>query len=51
MTSGGHYAIHIELQSGKMLSKEASYVTNDVDFRDVITVTDTDIRITAATAR
>ena len=46
--SDSHYTIQIKFQSGKKLKKETGYVTNGMDFQDEITVTDSDIEITAS---
>lgn len=46
--SDSHYVIQVEFQSGKKLQKETGYVTNGVDFKHEITVTDSDIEITGS---
>lgn len=43
--SDSHYNVNIEFQSGRHLQKEGGYVTNGIDFRHKIIVTDTDIEI------
>ena len=47
VTSDSHYGIRVEFGSGKQLYKEVGYVTNGVDFQHEISVTDSDIEITA----
>ena len=46
VTSDSHYTIEVEFQSGRKIKKETGYVTNGMNFRHEITVTDSDIRIT-----
>lgn len=51
VTSDSHYTVHIEFLSGKKLDKETGYVTNGMDFRHEITVTDRDIEVTGTNIR
>lgn len=44
--SDSHYTVEVEFLSGKKIRKETGYVTNGMDFRHEITVTDLDIEIT-----
>ena len=41
--SDSHYKIMVTLESGKKLVKEIGYVTNGLDFKDVLIVNDDDI--------
>jgi len=41
--SDSHYKVVVEFESGKKLSKELGYVTNGMDFKDVLRVKDDDI--------
>ena len=45
VTADSHYTIQVEFESGRMLKKEAGYVTRGMDFRHEIVVTDSDIEI------
>ena len=48
--SDSQYDVRIEFESGKKLEKKIGYVTNGLDFKHVIVVTDTDIEITESKA-
>jgi hypothetical protein len=43
--SDSQYDVRVEFESGKKLEKKIGYVTNGIDFKHVIVVTDTDIDI------
>lgn len=46
ITHEGDYRVHVVFQSGKRLtSSEVEYVTGGFDFRDRITVTESEIRV------
>ena len=49
--SDSGYHIKIEFKSGKNLQKEIGYVTNGLDFQDVIAVTDKDIEMRESKAK
>lgn len=48
---GSNYEIKIDFQSGKHLSKALGYLTSGVEFKHEISVTDSDIEITATHVR
>ena len=39
--SDSHYRINVEFASGKKLEEEIGYITNGIDFKDLIVVKDT----------
>ena len=41
--SDSHYKILVEFESGKKLTKDLGYVTNGLDFKDALIVTEDDI--------
>lgn len=46
VTSDSHYVVQVEFRSGKTLVGEDGYVTNGMNFRHKISVTDTEIKVT-----
>jgi len=43
--SDSHYKISVEFESGKKLTRELGYVTNGLDFKDTLLITDSDISL------
>ena len=46
VTSDSHYVVRVEFRSGRTLVGEGGYVTNGMNFRHEISVTDNEVRVT-----
>ncbi len=44
-----HYAVSLQFESGKKISKNLAYVTHGLDFRDLLNVNDNDIFLQEST--
>jgi hypothetical protein len=51
VTADSHYMVRVKFRSGKALRKELGSVTDGMDVRNAITITDADIEMTGTTVR
>jgi hypothetical protein len=49
VTSDSHFVVEVEFSSGRKLRKEDGYVTNGIDFRHEIIVTESGIQVASRT--